>query len=283
MRAAYPGLLVRSNTTAYLASGSGTGSAAAPTGSIINSTNITTSSCSPHPTSYTAIMSSTISSYSAIPTVVSPVPAGISLNYSLPAGWTTDITPPLISLLSISLFIGYFSGPVLQFSEKISDTIAHVANLYISTNGTASYAQLGSVLQTTEDNVALLIRNVSLGVYMQGTRVAEDQDFAQLTLWANRYLQTGVSGLEPDELSTRDEQPAHVYPPMYRTTKDTLSLVIVFMAISILTTAGRLWSRWRHGGHVGLWVDGLFVVGVISGLLVSGIFGNGRLILLGQN
>lgn len=231
------------NITQAIALGSrnGTGTIISPTGSprVINGTSISNMTTSITSTGTT----SPLPSSSSIPVVPQ------NLNFSLPYPYNhRTITS---NLQSIAIVIGSYCGSDLQHSQSISTTIAQIAELFITTNGNATRQQIASVAHTTELNVAWMTH------WMSG-----NQSFQQLQLWASKTL-----AQEGDLI------------PTYKTNLDTLSLVVIFMAFTILTTAARLYSRRRHGAtaDLQLWVDGLFLSGVLVALGMTGLFGNGKL------
>lgn len=173
-----------------------------------------------------------------------------SLNHSLPVAWQAVDGLDVMQVLSI--YIPFISGSRIR-SSKNSNAVAMLSNLYAQTNGTASFNQIAKLLDTTVGNV----EELASAIGQTSNSSINAQSLQRTVLWGNANL----SKL-----------------PNYTPEVGYLALGIIFMGITIITTALRLYQRSR--APIGLQpVDYALVMALAIALAMEGLFGTCEFIL----
>lgn len=167
-----------------------------------------------------------------------------SPNHSLPAAWQALTELDVMQLLSI--YVPFISGSHVR-SLRTNTTISMLANLYVQTNGTASFNQIADLLDTTVGNV----EELSSAIGQTSNLSANAQLLQKTVLWGNSNL---------SRLPT--------YPPEV----GYLALGIIFMVITIITTVLRIYQRFHTPIGLQL-VDYILLVALVIAIAMEGLFG----------
>lgn len=172
--------------------------------------------------------------------LVSSIMSNLVLNYSLPVegGWT--LYPTLHNLQAISIQVPSVGNSSIQ-KQRVWETIDQLANLYISSNGSTTSQDIARFMGTNTERVELLIE------IMGG-----NQSLLQTVLWSSNEIPQA---------------------PVYHSNTGVLALSIIFIMVSCITTAVRLYSRYRLPGGV-KFMDYSLIIGLLVTIGNACVLGN---------
>lgn len=169
----------------------------------------------------------------------------MALNYSLPDSLIGVLygPDPLANLETISLDIPSIANSTIK-AARINETLTRLAQLYESTNGTADKHAvadfLGAPTNKVEELFAIFGGNAT---------------FMQSVLWSSREVKVATD---------------------WHVNSGILAVIIIFIAISYITTGIRLWSRWKWNDGGVRHVDYCIVAALAISTIITGDFGNSK-------
>lgn len=170
----------------------------------------------------------------------------MALNYSLPDSLIGVLfgADPLANLETIALDVPTIARASVK-AHRINETLISLAQLYENTNGTADANAVANFLGAPAYKVDELF-----AVF------GGNATFMQSVLWSSR------------ELKVAADWPVH---------SGTLAVIIIFIAISYLTTAVRVWSRWKWNDGGVRHVDYCILAALAISTVITGDFGNSKI------